>query len=74
MTLAERIERVLHFAAISSEECPTDLLNDVQAIKNRYSELKRPLDFESAARQAKTEWLKKIIKEHSDKIHAYYRN
>lgn len=63
MKLAERIERVLHFAGEPSDFCPENLEADVRAIKNRYSELKRVIDFESASRQARTEWLEKTIAE-----------
>lgn len=74
MTLAERIERVLHFAALSSEECPAELLDDVTDIKCRYSEIKLTKDFEDAARLAKVEWLAEVINDHSNTIHDYYRN
>ena len=74
MTLAERIERVFHWLQFKSSECPAEFAEDVKFIKNRYSELKSTIDFESASQQAKTEWLVKVIIQHSDKIHNYYRD
>jgi len=61
MNLAERIERVFYYSGDSLNEIPDNVLSDCWWIKNRYSELKRTLDFESAARQARTEWLEKVI-------------
>lgn len=63
MTLAERIERVFHWLQFKSSECPAEFAGDVKSIKNRYSELKRTIDFESASQQAKVEWLEEILGE-----------
>jgi len=62
MNLAERVERVLFHATNSHRDFwPEELYSDIDGIINRYRELKRTLDFESAARQAKVEWLGKVI-------------
>ena len=68
MFLASKIERVLHFAAGSLDDCPEFFKADVILVKNRYIELKRSLCWDEAARQAKTEWIKDQLEEFEKEI------